>query len=335
MPKTPWTSSVPASTLREAIDSLRQQTEPDFELVIVDDGSTDDGVALVESIAACDRRVRLIRQGPLGIVAALQRGIQESRGRFLARMDADDVCLPERLGCQRAFLEQHFDIGLVSCLVDHLAVSAEQDGYRRHVDWLNRVITSDEICRARFIESPLAHPSVLFRRELVDRYGGYRAGDFPEDYELWLRWLEAGVRMEKIPRVLLRWRDLPQRLSRTDARYDLDSFFRVKAGYLARWLAVTNPHHPRVWIWGASRLARRRAELLFAEGISPEGFIEVKPGRVGTSVLGVPVVSRECLPPVGSVFVVVFVSARNAREEIRAVAQRQGYREGEHFVFAA
>ena len=69
----------------------------------------------------------------------------------------------------------------------------------------------------------------MFRRELVARHGGYRAGDFPEDYELWLRWLDAGVRMAKVPRPLLTWHDSTGRLSRTDARYDPEAFFRLKA----------------------------------------------------------------------------------------------------------
>ncbi len=322
-------------TLREAIESVLRQTLTNLELIVVDDGSVDDSPSIARELARRDGRVRLVSQAALGIVAALQRGIRESRGSCIARMDADDICLPTRLAEQREMLETHSDLGLVSCLVEHLAEHDDQQGYRRHVDWLNRQVTAADIELAQFIESPLAHPSVMFRRELIDRFGGYRDGDFPEDYELWLRWLEAGVRMQKVPEILLRWRDLPGRLSRTDGRYDLEAFFRVKAKYLARWLARLNPHHPRIWLWGASRLARRRASYLLDEGIEIEGFIDLRPGLIGTRINGKPVISRERLPHPGSLFAVVLVSARDARAEIRTLAQRQGYEEGRHLIFAA
>lgn len=135
-------------------------------------------------------------------------------------------------------------------------------GYARHVSWTNRLLTHDEISLARVVESPLAHPSVTFRRELVERWGGYREGDFPEDYELWLRWLEAGVRMDKLAESLLVWNDSPTRLSRCDRRYDKEAFYRLKARYPGRWLAAHNPHHPAVVrsASGTSRSLRRRCD---------------------------------------------------------------------------
>src|SRR5207247_9233486 len=127
-----------------------------------------------------------------------------------------------------------------------------------HVDWSNTLLSHQEISLARFVESPVVHPSVMFRRELIDRLGGYAEGQFPEDYELWLRWLEAGVRFEKLPEALLRWRDRDARLSRSDPRYDSEAFYRMKAIYLARWLAANNRHHPKIVVCGAGRLTRRR-----------------------------------------------------------------------------
>ena len=114
--------------------------------------------------------------------------------------------------------------------------------------WTNGLLTHEEIALARFVESPLAHPSVMFRRSLVERWGGYAEGAFPEDYELWLRWLDAGVRMEKLADPLLIWNDSPTRLSRRDPRYAAEAFYRVKARYLARWLA---PQHAQGTVHGA------------------------------------------------------------------------------------
>jgi hypothetical protein len=83
-----------------------------------------------------------------------------------------------------------------------------------------------------FVEASVAHPSVMFRRELLEKYGGYRDGPFPQDYELWLRWLEAGVRFGKVDAELLTWNDPPQRLWRTDTRYSVEAFYAIMCRHL-------------------------------------------------------------------------------------------------------
>jgi hypothetical protein len=120
----------------------------------------------------------------------------------------------------------------------------------------------------------------------VARCGRYADGAFPEDYELWLRWLAAGVRMEKLPDALLVWRDTPRRLSRTDPRYAPDAFDELRAHHLARWLAETNPHHPDVTIWGAGRVSRRRAARLRAQGVRVTGWIDIDPRKIARCASG-------------------------------------------------
>jgi glycosyltransferase involved in cell wall biosynthesis len=212
------------ATLARAVESVRGQTLPAWELLAVDDGSTDGSTELLHAHAREDGRVRVIGGGRRGLVAALNQGLAAARGRLVARLDADDEAHPERLAEQVALLNARPDVGLAGCLLDFGGDRAVNAGYALHVDWLNSLMTPEQIALNRFVESPLAHPSVMFRRELVARHGGYRDGDFPEDYELWLRWLDAGVRMAKVPRVLLTWHDPPWRLSRTDARYDPEKF---------------------------------------------------------------------------------------------------------------
>ena len=223
-----------AATVTRAVLSIRQQTWTDWELILVDDGSTDGTGHLLRALAADEPRVRVVTTEHRGVAAALNTGIKEARGRFIARMDADDEAHPERLSEQRLLLEQDDSLGLVGSLVEFGGDRVNAAGYALHVDWMNALVTPQEIALNRFVESPFAHPSVMFRRVLIERYGGYRQGDFPEDYELWLRWLEAGVVMTKAPRVLLTWHDAADRLSRTDARYALEAFYRCKSAFLAR-----------------------------------------------------------------------------------------------------
>jgi glycosyltransferase involved in cell wall biosynthesis len=318
------------ATLARAIASVLAQTDPDFELVVVDDGSTDATAAI--AAATGDERVRLVARPHGGIVAALEAGLAVARGRFVARMDADDVMRPRRLAVQRAMLERDPGLGLASCLVAHPEpAAAHTEGYARYVAWINGLVTADAIALNRYVESPLAHPSVMFRRELLARHGGYRDGDFPEDYELWLRWLEAGVRMAKAPEVLLDWHDLPGRLSRTHPRYDVDAFYRVKAGYLARWLASRG--HQEVVVWGSGKTSRQRAAHLEAAGCRITAYIDVDPRRRVSRT--VPIHHYQDVRSPDQGFIVSYVGKRDAREFVRAHLAARGFVEGVHFLVAA
>ncbi len=321
------------ATLGEAIASILAQTEPDFELIVLDDGSTDATAAIAAAAAARDPRVRPVWLPHGGIVAALNHGLALARGAYVARMDADDLSAPGRLAAQRQALDADPALGLVACLVAHEGLAGDTRGYAHHVAWLNGLVAPAAIQLNRFVESPFAHPSVMFRRTLVERLGGYRDGPFPEDYELWLRWLDAGVAMAKVPEVLLVWRDRPDRLSRTHTRYDVEAFYRVKACYLARWLRSRG--HEQIVVWGAGKSSRQRAASLVAEGIAIRAFIDIDPKRGGSHSRGTPIRYYEDLGPPGDEFVVSYVGRRGAGDFIRGVLVARGWVEGEHFLLAA
>ena len=116
------------NTLEEAVASLQAQTSQDWELILVDDGSKDGGSELAQKFTSNDPRIQLLCQPHSGIVTALNKGIGAARGQFIARMDADDVCDPERLGRQLEYMEKNPEVGLVSCLVEHVGTDSSQQG---------------------------------------------------------------------------------------------------------------------------------------------------------------------------------------------------------------
>ena len=340
-----------AATLARAAESIRGQTLIDWELIAVDDGSTDGSGEMLAALARTDRRVRVLTQPHRGIVAALNAGMAAAGGDLIARMDADDESRAERLAEQAALFETDPGIGVAGCLVEYGGDRAAHAGYALHIDWLNTLLTPAQIALNRFVESPVAHPSVMFRRELVERLGGYREGDFPEDYELWLRWLDAGVRMAKVPRVLFEWQDRPGRLSRTDRRYRPEAFFRLKAEWIARAVGRLllkpplerdgkqrlgdNAPSREILVWGAGRVTRRRAEHLPTHGVRIAGYIDIDPKKIGRKVGGLPVIGPGALPPRREVFVLGYVASRGARELQRATLASLGYVEGRDFLMCA
>lgn len=329
-----------AATLPRAVASIRAQTFSDWELVVVDDGSADGTAELLAAVAGAEPRLRVLRRPREGLVAALNAGLAAARGELIARMDADDEALPERLAAQVAWLDGPAgrECGLVSCLVEHVGDAAAQAGYARHVAWLNDLLTPEAMALRRFVDAPVAHPSVLFRRELVARHGGYRAGDFPEDHELWLRWMDAGVAFGKVPRVLLRWHDPPGRLSRSDSRYAPEAFFRLKAEWIARWLRARPALAARpLLVWGAGRPTRLRAAALTAHGLRIAAYVDVDPAKVTPALggSGPAVLAPAALPPAGEAFVLAYVSSPGARDLIAADLMARGWVEGRDFLLCA
>jgi glycosyltransferase involved in cell wall biosynthesis len=320
---------------RDAVDSILRQTLSDFELIIVDDGSTNGLLCLLESLGKKDPRIRIFFRPWLGLVQALNFGLRHCRGPLIARMDADDLSRPDRLEKQADFLDKYQETGLVSGQVNYLGDSKKNYGYYLYACWINSLTSHETISLNRFIESPLAHPSVMFRKSLIDKLGSYIHGSFPEDYELWLRWLEQGVRMAKIPEIVLDWRDHCHRLSRVHPDYSFENFFKLKAGYLFSWLREHNPQHPRVWVWGAGRRTRQRAEHISEHGCEIVGYIDIRENLSGQFISNR--IVRHCtdLPPVGGSFILVYVRKRGAREEIRAFLDARGRVEGRDYIVAA
>ncbi|MBD3422719.1 MAG: glycosyltransferase [Chitinivibrionales bacterium] len=319
-----------AATIAQAIDSILAQSLQDFECIIVDDGSADATGTIIEAYRA-DNRIIVLRQEHAGIVAALCAGLAVARSPLIARMDADDISLPCRLLLQAEFFAKHVETGLVASKVWLLSTGLNNRGHQSYVDWTNSLLEHDDIFRNRFVESPFAHPSVMFRRSLLEQFGGYRDGAFPEDYDLWLKWLEAGVVMRKLPEALLHWRDHPQRLSRQGGRYSIEAFYRCKAHYLVRWIKayVNRP----VYLWGAGRITRKRARYLQENGMTLAGYIDVDKRKIDTSSL--PVIYYQDLPARERAFVLVYVGNRGARARIKAYLNMHEYREGIDFYCCA
>lgn len=300
-----------AATLGEAVASALAECGPLDEVVVVDDGSRD----APERVVPADGRVRLVRQEPLGIVAALEHGRAVARGRWLARLDADDRALPGRVGAQLARLGDP-RVGAVGGRAELIEPVGE--GMRVYAAWINGL---DDLHAARFVECPVFHPALTLRAEAVAAVGGWRDFDGPEDYDLVLRLIAAGWRVEAVPRAVVALRDRPDRLTRTDPRYRPEAFRRLKMAHLAPLLPR------RVAVWGAGKSGRPWIRWLVGRGVEVTGVFDLK---VGGARQGIPVRPTEAVADARFELLLVAVGSRGARQEIRErlVGLRPGLVEG-------
>lgn len=321
----------PGNALFDCIDSMLSQEGPSFEIVLVDNGSTDGTYEQVAERYRIHHLIRLAHEPRPGIAHALNTGLKFCSGAYIARMDADDQCLPGRLSAQAKILDEEPTVGLVSGLVRYQGPDTNE-GMAFYVDMINSVRSADAIRKHRFVESPFAHPSVMYRRSLIEQYGGYETEAIPEDYELWLRWLEAGVPMKKVDEEVIVWNDRSDRLSRTHENYGREAFEAVRVKYLTKWLrAHVRPDKP-IFIWGGGKYSKRKCELLESNGIRIHGFIDVVE-KSGQSTK--PTIHYTKIPPAGTLFILSSVSNRGKHEEIRAHLLGLGYQEERDFILSA
>ncbi len=187
--------------LREAVKSITTQTHGDFEFIVIDDGSTDDSPAILRTFAKEDARIRIISRPNTGLVGALNDGFAEARGQLIARMDADDISLPQRLERQLRFLKDTPDC--VAAGSSHLIITSDGDV----IGEMPAESDPDRISEALLAgTSPLAHPTMMIRAEALKQAGGYRAEyAHAEDYDLWLRLDEIG-QLRNVPEILFKYR---------------------------------------------------------------------------------------------------------------------------------
>lgn len=313
----------------------------DFETVAVDDSSTDDTRIQLEEWAARDPRVRIVEGPGHGIVPALMRACTEARGVLLARMDSDDIAAPKRLEMQVDLLDR--EPGLAGCGA-HVQLFPSHEvgsGYRRYEAWLNSIESVADVVRNALVECPIAHPTLVVRRSVIQAVGGYRDMGWPEDYDLVLRILAGRGRLANVPGApLLKWRVGPNRLSLASTTYGPEAFRRCKVHFLRESIL---PGARALVIWGAGRVGKPLARELIRQGIHVTGFVDLDPRKIGQIIHDAPVwspsefASRSAsLKQAGNrPYVLAAVGSPGVRSQIRTALVELEFEELSDFRFCA
>lgn len=323
--------------LAEAVESILNQKDTSLELILVDDHSTDHAIKNLPAKLTQDLRFNIYSSAGHGVVAAMKTGYAHAQGVFIARMDADDISLPNRLSEQYNYLQQHPEIGIAGAQVKIFSDSDIEQGFQLYEKWLNQLCLPEDIERELFIESPIPNPTAFFRRESYEKLNGYQDPEWAEDYDMWLRAHALGIKMGKPKGTLLQWREHANRLTHRDNRYNNKLFMKAKAYYLSR------SHHlkqRKAVIWGTGPTGVYIHDILLEHNVEVEAFIEVDPRRVGGVKRGLPVlhfseINQYTYNRNKAVLIIGAVGARGAREEMRQALFDMGKEEGIDFLFAA
>ncbi len=290
----------------------------DWTAQVVDDGSCDTSPAIAEAWSRRDPRIQLLRPGRVGLPRALNLACKGS-SPLVARLDGDDVCHPERLARQVAFLQSHPSVDVLDSRVECFRDDAPlPEGMARYQLWHDGIEEHEDFEREFLVENPVCHPAVVARRRALLPY---RSGGFPEDYDLWLRMHRAGARFHKLPERLLRWRDRDSRATRTDPIYRRPAFFTLQWEHFQA--SVDLPGR-RTAVWGAGARGRPWIRALAQAGHPPVAVIDIAPRLLGRSRQGVEIVSPEALAELDLDLVVAAVGRAGVRSKITQRAEALG-----------
>ena len=323
------------STVERAVRSILDGSWSDLELIAVDDGSTDDTLMRLRHLAVDDARMKVLSTGGKGLVPALNLALRHAQADdFIARMDADDESLPTRLEKSIATLLRLPALAGVGTQVELFREDQPvSPNLQRFATWLNSLTSPQTLRDERFIESPLCHPSVTLRRYALEAVGGWEDGDFPEDWQLWLKLLDKGFALTCVGEVLHRWRDHERRATRVDLRYRHEAHHALKARFLAPLLTPTA--HTRTFVWGAGEVGLQMLRQLRALRVPVLALVDVDPRKIGQRIDGVPVIDHHELPAPQGHKLIAAVGAKGAREDIRAYLQTRAWCEDVDLWFLA
>lgn len=250
-------------TLAATLISLANQTFRDFEVLLVNDGSTDGTCAVAERYST-NLPVRVLtHSASLGVARSLNDGITASDSEFIARLDADDFAEPNRLQRQLEFMQSNPRTGVSGT---HMKVFSEEAGERKDLFVLAHPLTNAGIRTALLQRCTLAHPSVICRRTVFDRVGLYDTRfDFCEDYELWCRASLLGVQFGNIPEALTHYRRHAGQVSHLKAQTQFEKDLEVKRRYMGAWLDGDDPGLMPEFLSRQTRFASREVATQVVE----------------------------------------------------------------------
>lgn len=318
-----------ARFLPECIGSILAQTYENWEVLAVDDHSTDDSQAFLKSYAQTDSRFQIFTNVGQGIIEALRTGYAKSTGLFITRMDSDDIMAPNRLEVMVASLLEHGKGHLAVGQVNYFSHRGISNGYARYEQWLNGLTASGTNYSAIYKECVVPSPCWMVHREDLEVCGAFKPDRYPEDYDLSFRFYEKGLRCIPCRHILHHWRDYDTRTSRTSGHYAQNYFLNIKLHYFLK--LDHDPTRP-LTIWGAGKKGKKIAKGLLKNKIEFFWLCN-NPKKIGRIIYGKKMLHHSVLRQLDNPQSFVTVANEEAQRMIRDFFSALGQKEGKDYFF--
>lgn len=304
--------------LKTCLNSILAQTENRWELITIDDHSTDQSKQILQQFAAIDTRIRVWKNQGTGIIAALRLALEHSSGDYITRMDADDSMRPEKLHhLVQALLEK--GKGWISTgLVTYFSDVGVADGYQRYADWLNRLTLSNNHYSAIYKECVVPSPCWMMHREDLESIEAFQPETYPEDYDLCFRMYTGQLKIHGIDQVLHEWRDHPSRASRTDPNYQDQKFFDLKLKY---WWKHEKREDKTLLLWGAGRKGKELAKKIQSRG-GQFRWLSDNPNKLSHQIYQIKIEPSAVIASINDLQIIVVISGEEDQKEVREKLNR-------------
>ena len=312
-----------AAFLPQCIESIQSQTYTDWELIAIDDHSTDDSYQVIEAYAQKDARIQVYRNDGKGIIDALSLAYMRSSGQLITRMDADDYMAPDKLKLMSAALiqsgEGHISIGYVKYFSDVQL----GNGYLNYATWLNDLTMMGSNFSEIYKECSIPSPCWMVHRNDLDHCGAFESNIYPEDYDLAFRFRKQGLEIIPVTEILHHWRDHESRASRNDDNYKDNLFAKLKVPH---FIDQDYNQERQLVLWGAGRKGKQIAKLLHEEGV-PFLWICDNPNKIGQIIYDMQLHDQSILRQRRHLQVIVAISSVQGRHEIKDLIREFGQHE--------
>ena len=268
--------------LQECLDSIIHQTYANWELIVVNDNSTDETELQLEQYAELDSRIKPTQNIGKGIIDALITGYNLSKGNYISRMDADDIMPKNKLEILLGLLSNKSTFSVATGHVKYFSANGVKDGYKSYENWLNQLCIDDNHYQNIYKECVIASPAWMMRRDHFEVIGGFKSNTYPEDYDLCFRMYEHGVNIVSSPKIVHHWRDHGSRASRNDENYADNRFLDLKLAYFQK---IENPKYEDTILIGAGKKGKSIAKYLINKMI-PFSWVTNNAKKIGIDIYG-------------------------------------------------
>ena len=299
--------------LEDCLLSILKQTYSNWELIIIDDGSTDSSYNIVNAFAEKDNRITLLKNSGSGIIEALQLAFKHSKGELITRMDSDDVMLPNKLEVLAKNLLKHGKQHVAVGLVNYFSETGVKDGYKSYETWLNDLTRNGTNYSEIYKECVIPSPCWMIHREDLIVCDAFNPNTYPEDYDLAFRFYKHHYKCIPCDVVLHDWRDYSSRTSRTHVHYAENHFIDLKINY---FLELDYNNTKALIVWGAGNKGKTIAKKLIEKNISFEWICD-NPKKIGHNIYGKILQPVSFLKTVKNPQCIITVANKEAQIEIK------------------